>query len=299
MDTLQIKFGDTTVWGGPQLYHFNYDQAGEQASCNMSGSGIIILTRDSAGRVIRKDGDYLLGSINPLTSIYHYNLLGLIDTVTVGYIDSAGGMVLWRHDFLEHDLLGRLRIVRKPGGHPLHYYKYPNIDSFVYDGASKRCTDLFQFFYGNTTPSEHYKYTYDSAGRLASYARGNFFIRTFQRNTAGYITEITETQPGTSIVSKTYYYYDSLGATRVNGAPAIPAPSLNVYPNPAGDIITVYSSKSMSAYQLCSISGQVLQSGPLHGAEQTISIEALPQGAYLLKVQYRDGSRQTEQVMKT
>jgi hypothetical protein len=221
-----------TTWSSK----FTYDQSGRPDTWRVAPSDTITLTRDSAGRVIRKDGEYL-GSVEPVISFYRYNTQGLADTVTVFY-NNNGNIALIRRDVLEYDALGRLRTVRMPGPYAHTFVMYADLDSFVYDGTSNRCTDIYQFFYGNTSMNQHHTYTYDVAGRMISYSRGNNLFRTFQRNAAGLITEMTETSPPTVRTGKTYYYYDSLGATGVGSVKSTP-PFIEIYPNPTTGFLTI------------------------------------------------------------
>ena len=70
----------------------------------------------------------------------------------------------------------------------------------------------------------------------------------------------------------------------LDGTDNILANQLNIYPNPAKDVITVASSELQNeTYTVFSISGQTLMRGKLQGKTTTINVSALADGVYILK----------------
>ena len=70
-----------------------------------------------------------------------------------------------------------------------------------------------------------------------------------------------------------------------DGTDNIFANQLNIYPNPAKDIITVASSELQNeTYTVFSISGQALMQGKLQGETTTINVSSLASGVYFVKV---------------
>ena len=64
----------------------------------------------------------------------------------------------------------------------------------------------------------------------------------------------------------------------------IESQSINIYPNPAKDVITVASSELQNAnYTVFSISGQALMYGKLQGETTTVNVSTLPSGIYFIK----------------
>lgn len=71
--------------------------------------------------------------------------------------------------------------------------------------------------------------------------------------------------------------------------------ALQVYPNPATDVVTVSAKKSIETINIFDLSGKKVKS--FKGAEQ-INVSSLAKGTYLLQVYYGGGSVETTKLMK-
>ncbi len=69
-----------------------------------------------------------------------------------------------------------------------------------------------------------------------------------------------------------------------------------VYPNPARDQLKVESKKPMKSFAIYSISGVALQSDIMLRDE--VDISTLPEGTYIIKIDFKDGSRAAEKFVK-
>ncbi len=74
---------------------------------------------------------------------------------------------------------------------------------------------------------------------------------------------------------------------------------LEVFPNPAVNIIQLTSSKAIKLTTVVSIQGQILINNTAHGANsQQIEIDELSKGYYLLSVEFEDGTIETRNILK-
>ena len=69
---------------------------------------------------------------------------------------------------------------------------------------------------------------------------------------------------------------------------------VSVYPNPATDMITVKSDCKIAQVSIIDISGKVVKTS----SESSVNVENLAKGAYLVSVEYADGSTETKKVIK-
>ncbi len=72
---------------------------------------------------------------------------------------------------------------------------------------------------------------------------------------------------------------------------------LEIYPNPAKDFVTITAEADEICYTIVSLSGQIFAQGNITSG-QTISLESLQTGAYLLKIT-ADGRQQVEKLLIT
>ncbi len=72
---------------------------------------------------------------------------------------------------------------------------------------------------------------------------------------------------------------------------------LEIYPNPAKDFVTITAETDEISYSIVSLSGQIFAQGNITSG-QTISLESLQTGAYLLKIA-ADGRQQVEKLLIT
>ncbi len=70
--------------------------------------------------------------------------------------------------------------------------------------------------------------------------------------------------------------------------------SLTVYPNPATEIINVKSDKKVELVSIYDAAGKVVKTA----AETTINVQNLEKGAYIVNINYTDGSKESTKVIK-
>ena len=73
---------------------------------------------------------------------------------------------------------------------------------------------------------------------------------------------------------------------------------LDVYPNPSKDIIYVKSDQIDSEYLIINTTGQIVASGKIVSENQQVDISNLPNGVYLLKASFVDGSKAVTRIIK-
>jgi len=71
-----------------------------------------------------------------------------------------------------------------------------------------------------------------------------------------------------------------------------------IYPNPAYDILNIDVLKTPSIYHLQNIIGATLRQGTLQQGNNTISIQSLPPGMYLLQLTDEEGNKTVKKVVK-
>ncbi len=69
-----------------------------------------------------------------------------------------------------------------------------------------------------------------------------------------------------------------------------------LYPNPAQNQLKIKSEKLMKSYTIYSISGVKLQSDVM--VRDEVDISTLPEGTYIIKIEFKDGSRAAEKFVK-
>ena len=73
------------------------------------------------------------------------------------------------------------------------------------------------------------------------------------------------------------------GFTSVNQQDGMENYPLNIYPNPATDLVTVECDQLITHVELISISGNVVRRWPVNSEKCTISVDGLPRGVYIVK----------------
>jgi len=71
----------------------------------------------------------------------------------------------------------------------------------------------------------------------------------------------------------------------------------DIYPNPAKDAINVDNIQGASVYRLTNMLG-IIQQGTLKASSNTISIQSLPTGVYLLEISNNEGERTVMKIVK-
>lgn len=67
-------------------------------------------------------------------------------------------------------------------------------------------------------------------------------------------------------------------------------PSINTYPNPAKDVLTVKVSENGLTLELMNLTGQILKSHKLLAGENILNVDDVPAGIYFLRTTREDGS---------
>jgi len=93
-----------------------------------------------------------------------------------------------------------------------------------------------------------------------------------------------------------YQLVDSTGA--VGTHPASEAHTLSVAPNPTRNHISIETTASLHQLTLLHINGKVLRRKQVRGTHSELSLKDLPTGIYLLQVEYQDGTRLTQKVIR-
>jgi hypothetical protein len=79
----------------------------------------------------------------------------------------------------------------------------------------------------------------------------------------------------------------------------VSASSLEVYPNPVADAVTVSSSQAITGLNLYNLQGQqILQLSPAGVKTVDVSVVALPAGVYFLRVTDEAGNVSTQKIIK-
>lgn len=73
---------------------------------------------------------------------------------------------------------------------------------------------------------------------------------------------------------------------------------MSVYPNPAGDLLHVDNVNAYTTYKLVNVVGRVAQQGTLKIGSNSLSMQFLPAGMYLLDISGADGGRTVIKVVK-
>jgi hypothetical protein len=63
-----------------------------------------------------------------------------------------------------------------------------------------------------------------------------------------------------------------------------PEPSLDIYPNPAQDQLTIQHSTAMNRVQIFDIYGKLLQSEELDGTSTSLNVSGLSSGTYIVRI---------------
>ena len=74
--------------------------------------------------------------------------------------------------------------------------------------------------------------------------------------------------------------------------------SLNIYPNPTNDLLHIDNLKIQSTYRLLSVVGATVQQGTLKEGDNTISIQSIPNGMYMLEIMDNEKQRITRKIVK-
>ncbi len=70
-----------------------------------------------------------------------------------------------------------------------------------------------------------------------------------------------------------------------------------IYPNPATDLVHIYSDTNAKSFTLMNLAGQVINMKQISGTHNTISVNDLPKGVYLLQINTSKGST-TQKIVK-
>ena len=73
---------------------------------------------------------------------------------------------------------------------------------------------------------------------------------------------------------------------------------VKIYPNPANDVLHIDNIKTQANYSLLSIIGTVMQQGNLIEGSNSIPIQSLPAGMYMVEVTNKEGEKITTKVIK-
>jgi len=92
----------------------------------------------------------------------------------------------------------------------------------------------------------------------------------------------------------TYTPLPSLAISAVNAKGG----TVNVYPNPAFDELTIENAQPGSAFSILNIMGQTMLSGNIDANKQTANISHLPTGSYIIRLKGTDGSTVTQKITK-
>jgi hypothetical protein len=90
---------------------------------------------------------------------------------------------------------------------------------------------------------------------------------------------------------------DSVGPTPTKVNTISSAPTLHIYPNPTNDILyidIVYN----ASYRMLSIVGQEIKEGTLNGGHNSIPVQSLPPGIYMLEITSNDGQKTVSKIIK-
>lgn len=68
-----------------------------------------------------------------------------------------------------------------------------------------------------------------------------------------------------------------------------------IYPNPTTDQITINATVDVKKTTIIDLNGKVL----LNGSNKTINIQNLPANTYILNVEFENGVKTTEKIIKT
>ncbi len=71
-----------------------------------------------------------------------------------------------------------------------------------------------------------------------------------------------------------------------------------IYPNPSNGFINIDSDEALKSYKVVNLLGQVLLSGELPSSQNTISIESLSTGTYILNVSTAAGKEVSQKIIK-
>lgn len=74
--------------------------------------------------------------------------------------------------------------------------------------------------------------------------------------------------------------------------------AIRIYPNPSKGLINIESDEILKNYELVNLLGQVLLSGVLQPSQNSISIESLSAGTYILNINTVDGKALSEKIIK-
>jgi type IX secretion system substrate protein/NHL repeat-containing protein len=78
----------------------------------------------------------------------------------------------------------------------------------------------------------------------------------------------------------------------------VPNSKLSIYPNPAYDILNINNLQAPAIYTLQSIVGATIQQGTLKEGNNSINIQALPDGMYMLEIVDNEGKRKVNKIVK-
>ena len=154
------------------------------------------------------------------------------------------------------------------------YIADENANVRVYDVAwGEDGVPSFMFKYGFTMPdcADLVQLTLDYAGNLIGYNRGRGLMVVALPNS--YPQEVVT--PGKETLT-----IGGVGVEAVKTRNAV-----KVYPNPATDVVTVEAAEAIEAVEIYNLAGAVTRAAAaIDGNSATLSVEALPAGTYILKV---------------
>jgi uncharacterized repeat protein (TIGR03803 family) len=73
---------------------------------------------------------------------------------------------------------------------------------------------------------------------------------------------------------------------------------LTIHPNPAYDLISITSSINISKIKLLSLTGQIVLSESVNSKQHHLQLQNFSNGIYFLEVQYTNGMKKTEKIVK-
>ena len=124
-------------------------------------------------------------------------------------------------------------------------------------------------------------------------AGGSFISNLFMNNNIG-ITPIISTGESDFFVAKLANSLCGSGNVSTNNFNKL---TVNVYPNPTTDIVTIETDENLFNYSVYDINGREIQTG-IFGSTNQINLQSASKGVYFLKVSTTQGSSATVKVVK-
>jgi hypothetical protein len=78
----------------------------------------------------------------------------------------------------------------------------------------------------------------------------------------------------------------------------LPNGKISIYPNPTYDILNINNLKTPCTYHLQNIVGTTIQQGTLKAGNNSISIQSIPNGMYMLELMDEEGRREVRKIVK-